>query len=89
MPDHIHLFASPNCEETDFDAWVRYWKSMFTRRHGGRSIWQIEHWDRRLRTGDSYEKKWEYVRSNPVRHGVVKNWQDWKYQGEIHRLYWI
>ncbi len=89
MPDHIHLFASPNGEKSSLEMWVRYWKSIFTRQRDGESIWQDGHWDRRLRSSESYEQKWEYVRSNPVRHGFVGRWQDWKYQGEIHELYWM
>src|SRR6185312_3414770 len=32
MPDHIHLFASPASRDITFDAWVKFWKSQFTRR---------------------------------------------------------
>ena len=34
--------------------------------------WQSDHWDTRLRSGESYDAKWEYVRNNPVRAGLVK-----------------
>jgi hypothetical protein len=33
--------------------------------------WQTDHWDRRLRSDESYAEKWEYVRCNAVRHGLV------------------
>ena len=35
-----------------------------------------------------YTAKWEYVRSNPVRHGHVVNSGDWPYQGELNILEW-
>ncbi len=54
MPDHIHLFVSPNNQEVHLEGWVRYWKSIFTQNHGGKSLWQEGHWDRRLRTNESY-----------------------------------
>jgi len=89
MPDHLHLFAAPG--ETDFDLgnWVRYWKSLFTKRYGNPNHrWQTDYWDRRLRFWESYDAAWEYVRNNPVRHGLVERSDDWPFQGEIHVLEW-
>jgi hypothetical protein len=31
----------------------------------------------------SYAQKWEYVRENPVRAGLVAEWHEFPYQGEI------
>jgi hypothetical protein len=39
-----------------------------------------------MRSAESYEEKWTYVRENPVRAGLVKRSTDWPFQGEIHRL---
>ena len=92
LPDHVHLFASPSdLDAPDVRAWVRYWKSLATRNWPvGRDgpIWQRDVWDRQLRTGDSYARKWEYVRDNPVRHGLVACAQEWPYQGELNVLAW-
>jgi putative transposase len=95
MPDHIHLFCAPNpmlegeapAEPIPFDNWVRYWKSMFTKRHKNpRHQWQIDHWGTRVRTWERYEDKWEYVRNNPVRHGLVATVDEWPCQGRVHDL---
>ena len=51
-------------------------------------LWQRNCWDRQLRTGESYSQKWEYVRNNPVRKGLVANAGDWPYQGELNVLEW-
>ncbi len=51
-------------------------------------LWQRDCWDRQLRTGESYSQKWEYVRNNPVRKGLVVNADDWLYQGELNVLEW-
>ena len=51
-------------------------------------LWQRDCWDRQLRTGESYAQKWEYVRNNPVRKGLVANADDWLYQGELNVLEW-
>ena len=37
---------------------------------------------------ESYGDKWEYVRSNPVRHGYIADADDWPYQGELNVLRW-
>jgi putative transposase len=89
MPDHIHLFAAPGAKDIEFDTWVRYWKSLTTKAlknqaHG----WQKKSWHHRLRHGESYTEKWDYVVNNPVRKRLVENPSDWPFQGEIHVLPW-
>lgn len=89
MPDHLHFFAAPVQAEIGLDRWIRYWKSQFSRRHGQPiHRWQTDHWDTRLRRGESYSEKWAYVRENPVRHGLVKRAEEWPYQGELFVLPW-
>jgi putative transposase len=36
-----------------------------------------------LRNDESYSQKWEYVRENPVRAGLVVRADEWPYQGEL------
>ena len=89
MPDHIHLFATPNGIDIPLDNWVRYWKSQFSKRHrNDQHHWQTDHWDRRLRDDQSYDGEWEYVRTDPVRHELVEKPEDWPYQGELNVLRW-
>ena len=42
--------------------------------------------DHVLRGGERYSQKWDYVRQNPVRAGLVHDANDWPFQGEIVRL---
>ena len=89
MPDHIHFFCAPNSMDApSLERWMRFWKSVATRSLGESSatLWQRHHWDRQLRSGESYDDKWEYLRSNPVRHGLVADAGDWPYQGELNIL---
>jgi putative transposase len=91
MPDHVHFFCAPNgLDAPSLEIWMRYWKSIAARNLGevGGSVWQRHHWDRQLRRGESYDEKWEYVRSKPVRHGVVADPDAWPYQGELNELRW-
>ena len=90
MPDHVHLFCAPlEAEARPLAQWVRYWKSSVSRRWpraGEQPIWQLDFWDTQLRRGHHYAEKWEYVRQNPVRAGLVRRSEDWPYQGELHEL---
>jgi putative transposase len=92
MPDHLHLFCAPGTLPMQpLNAWVRYWQNLFTRawpQPNEKPIWQKEFWDRQLRSGDSYNQKWDYVLNNPVRHGLCATPTDWSYQGELNVLPW-
>jgi putative transposase len=89
MPDHIHLFAAPGPNTLPLENWVRFWKSQFTKLHKKPlDRWQVDHWDTRLRSWESYEQKWLYVRDNPRRHGLVTDAGDWPFQGELNELRW-
>jgi putative transposase len=46
-------------------------------------IWQRGFFDHVLRSDESYAQKWNYVRENPVRAGLVKNPDDWPFSGEL------
>jgi REP element-mobilizing transposase RayT len=89
LPDHLHLFAAPGGTEFSLEAWIKYWKSQFRKKNTNKVYrFQTDHWDTRLRRGESYEEKWEYVVNNPVRHGLVRRSEDWPYQGTIFELAW-
>jgi putative transposase len=92
MPDHIHLFCAPGTlVATQLKNWMAFWKNHTSRAWPVRKqlpLWQRDYWDRQMRRGDSYSAKWEYVRSNPVRHGFVARAEDWPYQGELNTLEW-
>ncbi|CAN5693955.1 hypothetical protein BH09VER1_BH09VER1_04360 [soil metagenome] len=92
MPDHIHLFCSPaDIPPPHLDQWMKYWKNFSAKIWPGSKttkLWQRNYWDTQLRTGDSYSEKWEYVRQNPVRAGLVKEHLQWPFQGELHPLRW-
>jgi REP element-mobilizing transposase RayT len=92
MPDHLHLFCTPNGNQTvGLLKWQSYWRNLSTRRWprpAEKPIWQRESWDRQMRSGESYEEKWAYVRMNPIRAGLVEDLDAWPYQGEMEVLPW-
>jgi REP element-mobilizing transposase RayT len=89
MPDHIHAFVAPSANALPLENWVTYWKSQLSKELKlPRNRWQSDHWDSRLRSGESYDQKWDYVRLNPVRHGLVQDAHEWLYQGVVNDLRW-
>ncbi len=91
MPDHIHLFVRIGMEGR-LNATVKRLREGITkylRQHSpGLIVWQPGFFDHVLRSGESYAEKWEYVRYNPVRAGLVKRPEEWPFQGEIETIMW-
>ena len=77
MPDHLHgLFSFPGKKPmakviADFKSWMA--KSSGVR-------WQRGFFDHRLRGVESAAEKAKYIKSNPVRAGLVSQIEDWPYQ---------
>jgi putative transposase len=86
MPDHLHLFVWPYRQVTGFDHWVRYWKSLFTRRSRNRfRHWQPNCFHHRIRSCESADSKLVYMLANPVRAGLIARAEDWPYRGELFK----
>ena len=92
MPDHIHFFCAPSLLPIpDFHRWMAYWKSLVARTFPcahDLPLWQRGCWDVQMRTVDNYREKWNYIRNNPVRKGLVANADEWPYQGFMNILEW-
>jgi REP element-mobilizing transposase RayT len=86
MPDHIHFFVT-GPDDFKLGQWVGTLKQVLRksieRPSTGDPIWQRGFFDHVLRSEESYAQKWNYVRDNPVRVGLVANADDWPYAGEI------
>ncbi len=82
MPDHVHVIATiaPN-SETTLGKWVKAFKAVV----GNRAFkWQSGFFDHVLRSDESRFEKWEYIRMNPVRKGLVAKAGDWPYAQQFH-----
>ena len=89
MPDHLHLFCAPHDVGFTLEKWVAFWERQFRRlHHDPDSRWQFHPFHHRLRRQESYTGKWNYVRENPLRKGLVKNPDAWPYQGMMNTLRW-
>src|SRR6266576_488912 len=82
MPDHVHLFVRGGQNFT-LSLWIGGLKRAISVALRSSRLWQPGFFDHILRTTESYAEKWNYVRENPVRAGLVKNANDWPYKGEI------
>ena len=90
MPDHIHLFAGFEPESITVSKWVKSFKNTISKTLTTATFY-APHWEKGffnhvLRSEESYEQKWLYVRENPVRAGLVQRVDDWPFAGEIHKV---
>ncbi len=88
MPDHVHLLLTPMQDET---GWVYGLPAILKSIKGASArsvnkltnssgpVWQEESFDHVLRSQESLDEKLEYIRQNPVRRGLVKNTEDYRW----------
>jgi putative transposase len=86
MPDHVHLFVR-GPDDSKLGRWMGTLKQFLAkavaRKKRPKPLWQRQFFDHVLRSDESYGQKWNYVRDNPVRAGLVAKAEDWPYAGEI------
>ena len=81
MPDHIHVLAGPKKRTASVSAWSHFVKVMSFRLCPSMRGWQKGVFDYLLRSSDLGQGRWDYMKNNPVRAGLVKNWWEWPYFG--------
>jgi REP element-mobilizing transposase RayT len=81
MPDHVHLMISLDGQGSSLSQYVRQWKTLWSRRLATpeeRPFWQrsfYDHWMRR----DEERDYAVYIIGNPVRKGLVRDWQEYPF----------
>ncbi len=91
MPDHIHFFCTDGERGTTLSRFVGGWKEWTAKALKREldiegAVWQKGFFDHLLRSSESYSEKWDYVRENPVRAGLIASADKWPFQGHIHYL---
>ena len=95
MPDHVHFFCAPDPDAKSLSDFMREWKSWTSRKvnallarptTAATTLWQREFFDHILRSHESYSQKWDYVRDNRVRAGLVCSARDCPYAGRVDEL---
>jgi putative transposase len=97
MPDHLHVLAAPadrDASVSDFAKWFKRWFNEAYRVSNCRPSvsdgdptpwhWQEGCFDRLLRSNESLSEKWQYLRQNPIRAGLVADPDDWPYQFQFN-----
>ncbi len=86
MPDHIHLFVHLS-QVDDLPGGIKSLKNSLSKTLRAAGIkaphWQKGYFDHVLRSENSYDAKWVYVRMNPVRQKLVEKPEEWAFQGCI------
>jgi REP element-mobilizing transposase RayT len=80
MPDHVHLLIAPNDRELPVGNASGAIKRWMRRELAATWQWQPGSFDRLLRSDESAYEKWQYIRENPARAGLVAKWEDWPYR---------
>jgi putative transposase len=76
MPDHVHMLVGiPG--DARLSNLIRDFKRITART--AKIDWQRNFFDRRLRHDDSESEKAAYIRSNPVRAGLIGDHDQWQY----------
>ena len=76
MPDHLHmLIGVPG--DAELSNVIRDFKRIAAKT--ANIDWQRSFFDHRLRHDESETEKFEYIRQNPVRAGLIGPNEDWPY----------
>jgi REP element-mobilizing transposase RayT len=84
MPNHVHILI--RARSITLSKIIHTWKSYTAHRINelvnlSGQIWHPDYWDRFIRDERHYEAVIEYIKLNPVRAGLVEDWQDWPWIG--------
>jgi len=91
MPEHVHLLVSePESCGTLADA-MHFLKLSFVKRLRAAGyklelgpFWQKRYYDRNIRNTGEFAAKLDYMHANPVKRGLVRRPEDWKWSSFRH-----
>ena len=86
MPDHVRFFCASDVNAKPLSTFIASWKEWTSKSLKSQlllttAIWEAEFFDHVLRSAESYSEKCDYVRTNPVRVGLVEDPDSWPWQG--------
>ena len=97
LPDHMHCLWTLPAGDADFALRWKVIKFAFAkrlpdtetrtaqqRRRGERGIWQRRYWEHLIRDERDYQRHFDYIHLNPLKHGHVERLEDWPYSS-FHR----
>lgn len=97
LPEHMHCLWTLPEGDAEFALRWKVIKRAFSRRlpvteartpthlaRGERGIWQRRYWEHLIRDDTDYQRHFDYIHYNPVKHGHVQRVMDWPYSS-FHR----
>ncbi len=97
LPEHMHCLWTLPPGDADFALRWKVIKFAFAkrlpaseprtanqRRRGERGIWQRRYWEHLIRDERDYQRHFDYIHYNPLKHGHVERLADWPYSS-FHR----
>ena len=81
MPNHVHVVWQPRQSLPAVTEWLKGRTGRVANRRLGRSgaFWQDESYDRVIRDSVQLYKTIDYVHDNPVRAGLVRSAEEWRW----------
>ncbi len=84
MPNHVHFVAQLSDDLQPFNSIMKSIKNYSARQINKLlnlqgHFWQREYYDHVVRDGKEFERIISYVLENPVKAGLVDDWQQWPY----------
>ena len=81
MPDHVHFLLSPISENLIglVGRWKGYTTHLIEMKGYKGKVWQRSFYDHALRKEEDLMKVAEYIVCNPVRKGLVRDWEEYPY----------
>ena len=99
LPDHLHAMMTLPDDDNDYATRWMLIKQGFSLKmpktekinknrqaRGERGIWQRRYWEHFISDENDYEKHFDYIHYNPVKHGYVKQAVDWEYSTIHHYI---
>ncbi|KPL02186.1 MAG: hypothetical protein AMJ90_06540 [candidate division Zixibacteria bacterium SM23_73_2] len=92
LPDHFHLLIQPS-PPTNISKILHSLQRNFTLNfkkvkniEDSLKLWQHRFWDHIIRNKKDYNKHFDYIHYNPVKHGLVKKPEEWQESSYLYYL---
>nr|WP_274377841.1 transposase [Hahella chejuensis] len=97
LPDHLHAIWTLPEDDVDYSSRWREIKKRFSKSliineprpeprkmKGERGIWQRRFWEHTIQNEQDYQRHFDYIHINPLKHGWVSRVRDWPFSS-FHR----
>jgi len=84
LPDHLHMIITPQIVRAiKYNFSIQLSKdeeqSMARHKKGMNPVWQKRYYEHTIRDEKDYLRCIEYMKNNPIKHGLVENSEGWRY----------